>query len=192
MLRKALLITTMALGLVTAASAEYWNDSQGNIVRSGFDLCWVNSEGTWNDTDARLLECGDAELVTYNVRGRLLVPSTDLPGGKLNFDFDSAEVDAHAEETIKAVNHVVPNGADVVVVGHTDAVGTDEYNMRLGQERAEAVGSQLLEDMNVVADSLGERDLLVDTDARERANRRVEISATWTEERERIERFDRP
>lgn len=70
---------------------------------------------------------------------------------------------------------------DVVVVGHTDAVGSDEYNDKLAQKRAEAVRAMLLArgipPQDVVAVGRGKRELLVPTPdgIAEPRNRRVEI-----------------
>ncbi|HLW13383.1 MAG TPA: OmpA family protein [Casimicrobiaceae bacterium] len=71
--------------------------------------------------------------------------------------------------------------ADVLVVGHTDAVGSDQYNDALATKRAQAVRSALIargipaED--VVAFGRGKRELLVPTPDgfAEPRNRRVEI-----------------
>jgi outer membrane protein OmpA-like peptidoglycan-associated protein len=70
---------------------------------------------------------------------------------------------------------------DVLVVGHTDAVGSDQYNDALATKRAQAVRSALIgrgipaED--VVAIGRGKRELLVPTPDgfAEPRNRRVEI-----------------
>jgi OOP family OmpA-OmpF porin len=47
----------------------------------------------------------------------------------------------------------------VIVVGHTDSVGTDDYNLKLGMRRAEAVKqyltSQGVEASRVYSDSKG-------------------------------------
>ena len=70
---------------------------------------------------------------------------------------------------------------DVIVIGHTDTVGTLEYNDKLSLDRATAVRDELIK-AGVKAESIqvagrGERELLVPTaDAvAEPKNRRVEI-----------------
>jgi len=67
----------------------------------------------------------------------------------------------------------------VDIVGHTDAVGSDEYNQNLSERRASSVAGYLLS-RNVLRDRLfvagrGERNLLVPTQGPEERNRRVEI-----------------
>ena len=74
--------------------------------------------------------------------------------------------------------HPVP---DIVVIGHTDSVGTDAYNDRLSLQRADAIRNALIERgipaEDIVAEGRGKRDPLVATaqGVSEARNRRVEI-----------------
>ena len=69
----------------------------------------------------------------------------------------------------------------LTVIGHTDTVGSDAYNIRLSRRRAESVAARLerdgipSSDIQIVAK--GKRDLLVPTadGVREPQNRRVQI-----------------
>jgi len=71
--------------------------------------------------------------------------------------------------------------ADLVVVGHTDTVGTDQVNDALALRRAESVRAALIRrgiaQENIVAIGRGKRELLVPTadGVAEPRNRRVEI-----------------
>jgi OmpA-OmpF porin, OOP family len=72
--------------------------------------------------------------------------------------------------------------SDIVVIGHTDRVGTDEANDELSLQRAERVKSDLVA-QGIVADRIraagrGEREPLVPTadGVEESRNRRVEVS----------------
>ena len=70
---------------------------------------------------------------------------------------------------------------DIVVVGHTDAVGSDKFNDELAHKRADAVRAALVRrgiaEADVVAIGRGKRELLVPTPdgVAEPRNRRVEI-----------------
>jgi outer membrane protein OmpA-like peptidoglycan-associated protein len=70
---------------------------------------------------------------------------------------------------------------DIVVVGHTDAVGSDKFNDELARKRADAVRAALVNrgiaEADVVAIGRGKRELLVPTPdgVAEPRNRRVEI-----------------
>jgi hypothetical protein len=73
-------------------------------------------------------------------------------------------------------------GAMFVVAGHTDNVGSEEYNYELGKKRADAVGRYLitqkkLDPMRVIPVSYGESNPTTDNSSPQgRAkNRRVEI-----------------
>ena len=102
----------------------------------------------------------------------------------LRFLFDSDELDATSRDELPALIRQIRErpAPDVVVVGHTDTVGTGELNLELGQRRANAV-RRILVDAGVSPDviesrSHGEADPLVRTgdETPEPANRRVEIT----------------
>ncbi|MBK0327962.1 OmpA family protein [Rhodobacteraceae bacterium F11138] len=104
--------------------------------------------------------------------------------GTVNFDFDSAELDAEAmskivqiAEKLKSIDSYKPT----VVVGYTDAVGSSGYNLGLGQRRANAVAAALAAqgvpvDRVGLVESRGENDLLVTVSTPERRNRRVNVT----------------
>jgi outer membrane protein OmpA-like peptidoglycan-associated protein len=70
---------------------------------------------------------------------------------------------------------------DVVVIGHTDSVGSDQYNDGLSRQRAEVIRAGLINSgiapENIVAVGRGKRELLVPTadGVAEPRNRRVDI-----------------
>ncbi|HEY3179120.1 MAG TPA: OmpA family protein [Casimicrobiaceae bacterium] len=70
---------------------------------------------------------------------------------------------------------------DVIVVGHSDAVGSDQFNDALARQRAETVRAELMRrgvaPENIQASGRGKRDLLIPTadGVAEPRNRRVEI-----------------
>lgn len=71
--------------------------------------------------------------------------------------------------------------ADIVVIGHTDTVGTVEFNDRLAETRARTMQAELerlgIDPESIKASGRGERDLKVNTpdEVDEPLNRRVEI-----------------
>ena len=101
----------------------------------------------------------------------------------LNFDIDMSAPGTDQETVLRRIftSAAARPGAEVQVVGHTDRLGTGEYNDALSRERAEQVRRYLigrgLAPALVRATWRGEREPLVDTpdgvaDAR---NRRVEV-----------------
>ncbi|TMH37821.1 MAG: OmpA family protein [Betaproteobacteria bacterium] len=94
--------------------------------------------------------------------------------------------DEFTEESKKVVDQILSEIArrpvpDVLVVGHTDAVGNDQYNDALGQQRAETVRAALMRlgipSTDIHAISRGKRAPAVPTadGVAEPRNRRVEI-----------------
>ncbi len=85
------------------------------------------------DDTARLL----TELGATSTAGEIHL---QLAGDVL-FDFNSASVRADAAAQLAKVAHVMRQRAagQIDVVGHTDSVGSDEYNLKLSQQRAAAV-----------------------------------------------------
>lgn len=64
----------------------------------------------------------------------------------VNFDFDKANIRADAVPILEQACRTLkeePN-VDVELQGHTDSVGTEQYNMRLSQRRADAVRNWLV------------------------------------------------
>lgn len=87
--------------------------------------------------------------MVVNERGTVLVLSDIM------FDFDSAAIkpgSAHALNEIASFL-IRQDVASVKVEGHTDEVGTSEYNLGLSRDRAAAVRDELI-DRGVPADSL--------------------------------------
>jgi outer membrane protein OmpA-like peptidoglycan-associated protein len=65
------------------------------------------------------------------------------------FAFDSAALSDRSRRTthnISILLRSLPDIAAIVVVGHTDSIGTDAYNIDLSKRRAEAVEQALIED----------------------------------------------
>ena len=67
-------------------------------------------------------------------------------GDRVFFDFDSSVIRADAEATIRRWSEWMQSYSDVVVVveGHADERGTREYNLALGERRANAVKNVLV------------------------------------------------
>jgi len=101
----------------------------------------------------------------------------------VNFDFDKSTL---RQEDIAIIDRDVTTldqwgNANIEVAGHTDSRGSDEYNMNLSQQRAEAVRNYLIS-KGIAADRLtakgyGESQPVADnaTDEGRFKNRRVEL-----------------
>jgi outer membrane protein OmpA-like peptidoglycan-associated protein len=99
------------------------------------------------------------------------------------FDFDKATLTPEAKRIIAAaVERIKSDGfARIVVTGHTDTVGSAEYNQKLSVRRAMVVKAELAKlgigATSVQAKGVGESDLMIPTTEgiREAQNRRAEI-----------------
>lgn len=67
--------------------------------------------------------------------------------GKVLFDFDSFELDIVAKLVLEKIAIEMENAPDTLLIlkGHTDKVGSNEYNQILSEDRADAVEDYLCE-----------------------------------------------
>lgn len=117
----------------------------------------------------------------------------------VNFDFDKATIRADASNILEEAAEILKDepDIDVSVDGHTDAVGSDAYNERLSQRRAQAVRDHLVR-LGVSADRLrtrgfGESQPVASNETEEGRgqNRRVELNVIGEAPRREPPRRDR-
>ncbi len=103
----------------------------------------------------------------------------------IHFEFNSTRIDAEAAAVLRRQADWIRQFPEVRfrVYGHTDAVGSDSYNYRLGKRRADAV-VRFLSQHGISRSRLeavvseGETQPLVPTESRERRNRRTVTEVT--------------
>jgi OOP family OmpA-OmpF porin len=126
----------------------------------------------------------DAEV--RDIFGSALTAQPPRPASfVLHFLLDSDELTPESQRVVgNIVDEIARRPApEVLVIGHTDTMGSDDYNDRLSVQRAERVRSRLLErglglpPSSVFATGRGKRELLVPTadQVAEPKNRRVEL-----------------
>jgi peptidoglycan-associated lipoprotein len=73
--------------------------------------------------------------------GALDDPSSPLANRVLYFEYDSAELRADSMDTVRAHGGYLASnrGTNVTVEGHADERGSREYNLALGERRAQAI-----------------------------------------------------
>jgi outer membrane protein OmpA-like peptidoglycan-associated protein len=143
-------------------------------------------EGRLGQSEARLRQVSGKADVALDRLDHLRLERRfvmDLKDGA-QFAFDSTTM---TQEARRQIDRLVEEFKDVndalfIVVGHTDNVGSEEYNFELGQRRAASVARYLIsrkrvDPLRVTALSYGPSAPLVDNTTREgrRKNRRIEI-----------------
>ena len=106
------------------------------------------------------------------------------------FPFDSASLRTDARDNLRALAESLrENGrTDVLIVGHTDATGRDDYNLGLSRRRAQAavdfLSGQGVARARMRTEGRGESEPIAsnDTEADRQQNRRVEVAIYANEE----------
>jgi outer membrane protein OmpA-like peptidoglycan-associated protein len=129
-------IVVMALALLSAGPALA-QEEKGKIL----DL-----QGKVVDLKERVESTGGKQ-VGLEMKETAEEVRIDLAADVL-FDFDKADIRSEASGTLKEVAEVIRKQAKggVIIVGHTDAKGTDAYNQTLSQRRANSVRDWLVKD----------------------------------------------
>ena len=149
-------LITLLLAVTSAAFAQqgpqgYLTDSNGQIVRSGTGLCWHT--GYW--TPANAVEGCDAVTKAAPASAKVTLQAETL------FDFDKAVIKPEGKVALDSlIQQIKGYNLDLVVaVGYTDRIGSNAYNLKLSQRRAQSVQEYLVNKgiptPNVYADGKG-------------------------------------
>jgi OOP family OmpA-OmpF porin len=110
----------------------------------------------------------------------------DIAAIHVNFAFNSARLLPETLPTLRRLGEALKSTeletSCIQIEGHTDSIGSDDYNLKLSQRRAESVVRYLTQQVGVKADRLspvgkGKQEPIATnvTDAGRRKNRRVQI-----------------
>lgn len=187
-------LVASALGAAQVQAADgYWDDNAGSVWHSGSGECLHT--GFWNPEMA-IVGCDGkvAEAPAPVVEQPEPVPVPVAMGpveATVSFAFDRADLDATATSAIDTLVSEAKSKGSIKAVrlaGHTDRVGTDEYNLDLSLRRAGSVSDYLVQNAGVDPQAVeisgkGESEPLVDCEGMRGAaaldclapNRRVEV-----------------
>lgn len=167
-----------APGYVSAADSTIVMSGTGSMVHDGY---WKAEHGAAFDCESRVVVT-TGDTAEGGVEGEAAAGSVRLDARVL-FDFDSALLtDSGKVELDLLVNDInamtIVN--QVMVIGHTDSVGSMSYNQMLSERRAGSVRDYLatkLAELDITAEGRGEAEPIADNATAEgRAkNRRVEV-----------------
>lgn len=201
----AILFATAALA--TAAGAQVkaadggktidnWQNGSGELVwKNGTnELCW--RDANWTPATAAAA-CDGALVKAAAAAAPAAAPAAPAPAAVASkvtfaadafFDFDKSvlkpEGKAKLDDLVSKVQGI--NLEVIVAVGHTDSVGSDAYNQKLSERRAQAVKAYLeskgIDKSRVYTEGKGEKQPVADNKTKDgRAkNRRVEIEVVGT------------
>jgi len=145
----ALIVAAIASANTFAASEPHTKhgytvsrESQ-EIVRNNYEECWKN---TYFDKAAHgRVECGDA--VAQAPAAPEYVDETVSLSAKTLFNFDKDDLRPQAIETLNSLAARLSdtNVQAVRVEGHTDFMGSEQYNQALSERRANTVANYLVQ-----------------------------------------------
>jgi OmpA-OmpF porin, OOP family len=147
----------------TAVDRVYLIDQRGDVVKSGFGLCWRTSYWTpaAAANDPAGCTCDKDVLPKEKCEPKAAAPAPAAPvaaptpkpvtakatlAADALFDFDKAVLKpqgkAKLDELVSKSQGM--NVEVIIVVGHTDRFGSDAYNQKLSEKRAAAVKTYLV------------------------------------------------
>jgi len=138
---KVLLASVITVSASAAIASDNWENSSG--------LNWKNGDGTlcWRDnnwTPATAAKGCDGALTSGAASG-VSQSKITLQADTL-YDFNKSDLKPEGKATLdKIAKDLSKIKLEVIIaVGNTDSVGTDAYNMALGQRRAQSVKAYLV------------------------------------------------
>ena len=198
-------VAAVATSGAFAQTVDNWRATDGTVWKNGTnELCWRDSN--WTPATA-VQECDGALKPAPKVEAPKPAPApapvpapkpAPVPPAPVSekvtfaadtfFDFDKAvlkpEAKAKLDDLVSKTSGI--NLEVIIAVGHTDSVGTDEYNQKLSVRRSEAVKAYLtskgVEKNRVYTEGKGEKQPVADNKTKEgkAKNRRVEIEVVGT------------
>jgi peptidoglycan-associated lipoprotein len=164
---------------------KYGADGDNAVSRQEFIEMMLMMREEIRAINARLDNTAKSERAVLKVQQIPLEPKQHVMEEvfEIYFDFDKAKVKPEYEEIISKLVQATQGNRNmkISVVGHTDTVGSSDYNYALGGRRAESVRKMLIQygipGDQIVAVSSGKKDLKVQTkdQVRNAENRRVRV-----------------
>jgi outer membrane protein OmpA-like peptidoglycan-associated protein len=132
---------------VTAQETAVAAKVDAESAREERDAAKAEAERIRQEAEAELTRLEEALSKVVETRRTALGLVLNLGEDAIRFDFDKAELKPKERELLSRIAGILLTSSDytVSVNGHTDDVGTDEYNQTLSERRAEAVHQYLLE-----------------------------------------------
>ncbi len=174
-----------ASGAVSAQTIDNWQNPYGDVWMNGTnELCWRNN--FW--TPATGIAGCDGVPVAQQTQVEAPTATKVVLNADTFFDFDKYTIKPEGRQVLDQVAAQAQgiNLETIIAVGHTDSIGTAEYNQGLSERRANAVKEYLvargIDPNRIYTEGKGKTQPVASNATREgRArNRRVEIEIVGT------------
>jgi OOP family OmpA-OmpF porin len=137
-------VISVAATATSAQNVDNWVNATG--------ITWKNGDGTLCWRDASWTPATAAKGCDGFLAPKAAAPASSVTQSKITlqadtlYDFDKATLKAEGMATLdKIARDLSKIKLEVIIaVGNTDSVGTDAYNMALGQRRAQSVKAYLV------------------------------------------------
>ena len=137
-------VISVAATATSAQNVDNWVNATG--------ISWKNGDGTLCWRDASWTPATAAAGCDGFLAPKAAAPASSVTQSKITlqadtlYDFDKATLKAEGMATLdKIARDLSKIKLEVIIaVGNTDSVGTDAYNMALGQRRAQSVKAYLV------------------------------------------------
>jgi outer membrane protein OmpA-like peptidoglycan-associated protein len=175
-------LTACFTGLVLSCSAHAEMVSRNQIIDALTAVPQTSLSKLGRSRSLTLDNSSGNSSSGYVVASEQTKPTVDLRD--IYFEFDSATISPDALPQLRELGAALVDprlaGASFTIGGHTDATGSDGYNVRLSERRAEAVRRFLADNYTIPSANLhavgyGKRMLKNKADVYAAENRRVEI-----------------
>lgn len=137
-------VTGAAIGAIESSAYAGWGGLIAAVTAGGY--CWVHGQGEEEVVmvEETVMEPAPAPVVEEQ-------PEAVRVELDVKFDFDKSVVKSESYGDIKSLADFMSQypQTTTVVEGHTDSVGTDAYNQRLSERRANAVRDVLVNQYGV-------------------------------------------
>ena len=136
-------VVTVAAGATSAQNVDNWVNATGTPWKNGDGtLCWRDA----NWTPATAAQGCDGFLDAKKAAQPKVTQTKITLQADTLYDFDKATLKPEGKATLdKVAADLAKIKLEVIIaVGNTDSVGTDAYNMALGQRRAQSVKAYLV------------------------------------------------
>ncbi len=129
-----------------------------------------------NDLEKEIGDIAEVERIEEGIKVTM--------GSGILFGFDSSDLSAETEDNLEDLASVLTTygSTEILVAGHTDDVGTDSYNQKLSEERADEVADFLVSNgvkrSRLIVMGYGEDNPAFsnDSESGRNKNRRVELA----------------